>query len=459
MLDRQVTCHSKSSHLLDFHMLHDCPSCFVTSFRRIVLLLIICVGAGCTSRREWVAAPAISVQQGAGIFDATPRQNRTPHIEVIYVTDRIGVDDDGALRYGHQRSDVISFGIASVAFEPQMTWKQLIAESVNPKRSRPYYLSVNEIKKSGGFKSYPDRLVVADDRYELPSEAARAVDEENAELAALIDERLKWTKDKDVYLSVHGLENSFDDAIFRTAEVWHYGGRNGVAVAYTWPSGYGGLLGYVYDRESAEFTISHFKRVLRIIASCGQAQRVHIITHSRGAEVAMTALRELHIEAQAKGLDTGKQLKLETLVMAAPDIDWQVFQQRVKGEMLMNVPRRTVVYFSESDDALGFAQWLFNSVGRLGSMKVKHDVGSPDVAQFAGYERIEFINCDVAGFHATHNYVFAHPAVLSDLIITVRDRLPAGTPTGRPLEMPVRGVWQITNDYLSTDPVKRQTDR
>lgn len=435
-------------------MPHDCPQCLV-GFRRIILLLLIAAGIGCAAQREWVAAPTLSVQQGAALFDATPIQNRTPHIEVIYVTDRTGIaDKDGALRYGHQRSDVISFGLAKVGFEPQMTWEQLVAESVNAKRRQPRFLSVTEIGKAGGFKPFPDRLQLVKDRYELTAESALAVDAENAQLAALIDERLKWTRDKDIYLSVHGLENSFDDAIFRTAEVWHYGGRNGVAVAYTWPSGYGGLLGYVYDRESAEFTVSHFKRVLKVIASCEQAQRVHIITHSRGAEVAMTALRELHIEANAKGLDTGKQLKLETLVMAAPDIDWQVFQQRFKGEMLMNVPRRTVVYFSESDDALGFAQWLFNSVGRLGSMKVKQEAGLPEIAQLADYDRIEFINCDVSGYRTTHNYVFAHPAVLSDLIMTVRDRLPAGSKSGRPLEVPLRGVWQITNKYLETDALK-----
>ncbi len=438
----------------------DCSHRLVATGRVIAILLILSAVTGCTSRREWVAAPTLSVQQGAALFDGTPLQNRTPHIEVIYVTDRTGiVGDDGALRYGHERADAISFGIAKVGFQPQMTWEELVAESVIAKRSRSYYLSVSEIQETGGIKSYPDRLVVADDRYALPAQAAQAVDEEDARLAALINERLRWTPDKDVYLSVHGVQNTFDDAIFRTAEVWHYGGRNGVAVAYTWPSGYGGLLGYVYDRESAEFTVSHFKRVLRIIASCEQAQRVHIITHSRGAEVAMTALRELHIEAHAKELDAGRQLKLETLVMAAPDIDWQVFQQRFKGEMLMNVPRRTVVYFSDSDGALGFAQWLFRSVGRLGRMKVKQEVGAPDIAQFAGYDRIEFINCEVSGFQATHNYVFAHPAVLSDLIMTVRDRLPAGTLSGRPLQKPAHGVWQITNDYLKTDDAMRHAER
>ena len=45
--------------------------------------------------------------------------------------------------------------------------------------------------------------------------------------------------------------DSFEDAIFRIAELWHFLGREGVPIAYTWPAGHPGLLrGYNYDRES-----------------------------------------------------------------------------------------------------------------------------------------------------------------------------------------------------------------
>ena len=34
------------------------------------------------------------------------------------------------------------------------------------------------------------------------------------------------------------------------AELWHFLGRQGVPILYTWPAGFGGLRGYTRDRES-----------------------------------------------------------------------------------------------------------------------------------------------------------------------------------------------------------------
>ena len=44
------------------------------------------------------------------------------------------------------------------------------------------------------------------------------------------------------------------------AEFWHFLGRLGVPLKYTWPAGRPGLNGYSYDRESSEFTVNHRRR-------------------------------------------------------------------------------------------------------------------------------------------------------------------------------------------------------
>ncbi len=46
-----------------------------------------------------------------------------------------------------------------------------------------------------------------------------------------------------------------DDALVAAGEFWHFLGREGVPIIYTWPSGAGGLNFYTADRESGEFTI------------------------------------------------------------------------------------------------------------------------------------------------------------------------------------------------------------
>ena len=50
---------------------------------------------------------------------------------------------------------------------------------------------------------------------------------------------------------VHGYNNGFDDALFRTAQIAYDLKYDGAPFLYSWPSG-AGIAGYPYDRESAQ---------------------------------------------------------------------------------------------------------------------------------------------------------------------------------------------------------------
>ena len=111
-----------------------------------------------------------------------------------------------------------------------------------------------------------------------------------AELSA----RLARTPVKDVYVFVHGYNNDFQNSVVTIAQLWHFLGRQGVPIAYSWPAGHGGLLrGYTYDRESGVFTVYHLKQMLRVIAACPDVRKAHLIAHSRRTAVLTSALREL----------------------------------------------------------------------------------------------------------------------------------------------------------------------
>ena len=62
------------------------------------------------------------------------------------------------------------------------------------------------------------------------------------------------------------------------------------------------------------------------------------------------------------------------------------------------------------------------------------------------------IDCQVKGYSTSHDYAFAHPAVVSDLILLLRDDRSPGAENGRPLTPTFKGVWQINDDYLRTTP-------
>src|SRR5207253_9395082 len=160
------------------------------------------------------------------------------------------------------------------------------------------------------------------------------------------------------------------DSVITIGQLWHFLGRQGVPVAYSWPAGHGGLLrGYNYDRESSEFTVYHLKEMLRFLASCPEVQHINLIAHSRGTDVAASALRELHLEFSGGGKSTREELKLNTLILAAPDLDLDVVIQRLVTARVGRVPARFALYVCAKDEALGISNWLFSGMTRLGKIK------------------------------------------------------------------------------------------
>ena len=61
---------------------------------------------------------------------------------------------------------------------------------------------------------------------------------------------------------------------------------------------------------------------------------------------------------------------------------------------------------------------------------------------------LTMINARVDSEFIGHNYFYSHPAVLSDLILILRDGLPPGEAHGRPLKRSPGGLfWTIEDAY------------
>jgi esterase/lipase superfamily enzyme len=409
----------------------------------LVLALLQC---GCM-QRYLVATPNVLHNQDPQLaYAGTPEVYRKPEMEILYATDRAPLAANQNARYGSGRSTALAYGTATVSLSSsRVTWGDLARDSTLPARENEYTLKLAECRENGrlepGGPASPTGL-------QWVSTNATNQTLQEKPLHDLIRARLATTSHKDVFLFVHGFNNSFDDAVFRAGEVWHFMGRVGVPIAYTWPAGRGGLFGYAYDRESGEFTVTHLKHFLRAIASCPDVQRVHVIAHSRGSDVAITALRELNIGYQAQGKVTRQELKLENLVLAAPDLDEDVFVQRFVAEDLLGAAGRTTVYCSRHDRALEVADYVFGSRKRVGTLGPRDF--SPNVRQkLAHMPNLQFIECQTTatGYALNHDYIFANPGALSDLILVLRDRRGPGAANGRPLRQPVDGVWELDANY------------
>ena len=210
------------------------------------------------------------------------------------------------------------------------------------------------------------------------------------------------------------------------------------------------MLGYTYDRESGEFTVYHLKRFLRGIASCPQLERLHIVGHSRGADILLTALRDLHLQYAASGQDTRQQLKHCNVVLAAADLDWQVAVQRIAAERLTGVCQRTTIYLNQNDRAIELTEWLFPSITRLGQLRLG-DLTPSQRAALSCMEGLNLIDVRVKTDFLDHAYFTSNPAVLSDLILLLRDNRAPGIAHGRPLIDLGGGFWELRTGYPQLD--------
>ena len=411
-------------------------------------LLLLAVGllAGCPGP-HLMPTPNVYAQTQSHPFADVAPPLRTNTVDVLYATDRKPVPrDDGPLAYGYGRSFALAVGSCVVEIGQDVAWDTLVQQNQQAERSQPLPLRIRAMTEQGRFPATPLPFVLHNG---LPT-VAPAIQEayEHAAEQARQDlrQRLALMSHKVAYVYVHGYNNTFEDGVLVIAELWHFLGRQGVPILYTWPAGAGsGLRGYNHDRESGEFTIFHLKQFLRLLASMLDLEELNLIAHSRGTDVLTSALRELYIETQASGKDFRTVFRLKNVVLAAADLDLEVVTQRVAAEYVGLGTERSTLYVSNVDKAIGFSAFLFTSLSRIGQLRPE-DLTDEERQHLERVARTQLIDARVPTGLIGHAYFYRHPAVSSDLVLLLRYQLEPGSP-GRPLHKRGANFWQITSDY------------
>jgi esterase/lipase superfamily enzyme len=410
------------------------------AFLAAVSAAIVLALAGCQTKL--MPTPNIYAGGEYELFGDLHPALRTNEVEILYVTDRVPLEPKGGrLRYGHERSRSMAFGSSVVEIGRDVSWETLLRESTSRKRSVSLPLQVDSITELGRFPQTPLPIVEQNGRLmEDPEITAQTADVE-ARFRDEVAGRLARTPAKEVFVYIHGFHNTFDYAAAVTAEFWHFAGRAGVPILYSWPAGAPGLLrGYTHDRDSGEFTIPHLKHFLRLIASVPEVERIHVVAHSRGTHVLTGALHELVIENLAMDRDPRQTLKIANVVLASPDIDLEVFFQRFFGEQFFRGAQHVTIYVSKKDNAIDLSEWL-QSDRSLGDVQLEEftedelqmleDVGSYDIVE--SKVRSSFLG---------HGYYHSNPAVSADLILVLRYGAKAGSDQ-RPLKHLTAKYWVL----------------
>ena len=413
---------------------------------------------GCSGARLMLPTPKVHLNADQDSYHNLAEELKSTEVKLFYITDRSPEqDDEGKLRYGYGRSASLAFGTAVVDLGVDITWEDLLQASRTKQRSKPVILALRQVNEHARGPHSPIPYAMVGDQ--IVEEPTMLAEREQAvqTFRRMLVQRLALTPRKEVFIYVHGYNNHFDDAAFAMAELWHFFGRIGVPVIYTWPSGYPGMFGYNYDRESSEFTVYHLREILGLIASFPEVDKIHVIAHSRGTDVAVAALRELTIATRAAGINPRLKFKIHNFILAAPYLDIMVNEQRMDGDKLPLSVKRYTIYTSPDDRAIGIAGKLFRSPGgRIGTfspgdmteyqrdMAKFYNASDFSIIKFSGASNSEGSQRDRYG----HSYFRNAPTVSSDLVLMVQDDIDPGTP-GRPLEHIDSNFWGIPPDYHS----------
>jgi esterase/lipase superfamily enzyme len=155
------------------------------------------------------------------------------------------------------------------------------------------------------------------------------------------------------FVFIHGFNVTFENAAKRTAQIHYDLEFSGIPIFFSWPSR-ASLRHYFSDRNEIEFSRYVIKQFLLDVSQRVNADRIHVIAHSMGADATCRAIAEL-----------GERGKIfDQIILAAPDIDREVFRLQLAPRMTL-AANRTTMYCSKNDMAL-IASNTFNDGPRAG---------------------------------------------------------------------------------------------
>lgn len=210
----------------------------------------------------------------------------------------------------------------------------------------------------------------------------------------------------DALIFVHGFNNTFEDSVFRFAQVSWDLQYSGLRVLFSWASK-GGMADYIYDRDSALNAREGFLELLDNLARKHGISKVHVIAHSMGNFLVLDALAH-----------SGKPGKpMGQLVMAAPDVD--------RNQFIDDIPkvraffRGMTLYASSNDRALTLSMRAASGMPRAGDVPA----GGPVILQ--GLETIDVSALGEEMFGMNHNTFAEARPLIEDIALLLRDGHPA----------------------------------
>jgi len=250
--------------------------------------------------------------------------------EILIATTRERDARPGTYFSGERASDV-SFAQAAISVPPEHT-----AGEIEWPRSLPGDPETDFVTRTAGYITNRNAF-------------RREVDRRLAALPA---------GKRDILVFIHGYNTRFPEGLYRFTQIVHDAEFDGVPVLFTWASR-GKLQDYVYDLNSAAIARGALEQSL-VELSKTRAENITVIAHSMGNWLLM----ETAVQAKPESLRTINR-KVKSIVLAAPDIDIDLFKAQLKR--LGKPERPFTVIVSRDDRALRLSRTIAGGKERVGS--------------------------------------------------------------------------------------------
>jgi esterase/lipase superfamily enzyme len=283
----------------------------------VLLLLLV----GCAGRPE------------GNLIEVTATAPGTSTVDMLVATTRAPVAQPPGVMFGGDRAIGLHYADIAVSIPPDDARK------------------IGEVQWPSSLPGDPARDFV--------TLSAKPID--LAQARADFDRRVSATRGHSVLIFVHGYNTRFEEAVYRFAQVAHDSGADVVPVLFTWPSR-GRALEYLYDRESASYSRDALEAVVRGIVADPDVREVSILAHSLGNLVAVEAIRQMVIR------DHGMSPKIKDIMLAAPDIDVDVFRRQIAEIEAGGKHAPITLFVAQDDRALNVSRMLFGDEPRLGAV-------------------------------------------------------------------------------------------
>jgi esterase/lipase superfamily enzyme/Tfp pilus assembly protein PilF len=212
---------------------------------------------------------------------------------------------------------------------------------------------------------------------------------------------------KTALVFVHGFNTTFEDSLYRDAQIAWDLQYSGLSVLFTWASR-GNVADYIYDKESAYLAREAFITLLEKLKRDYGIEQINVLAHSMGNLIAVDAL--------ANYARTSNPVQIAHLVMAAPDVDRDQFLA------LVPVARAIVggmtMYASSADRALVASRELAGGVPRAGDVPAGGPIVLPNV------ETIDVTAMGEDIFGLNHSVFADSRDVMEDISALIRLNLP-----------------------------------